>query len=272
MSGVRTLLHKVFWKISHYLQEKPRANWDWIRVQGGPLKGHWLYFDSNDGAQTLMGAGTYDAGLYDTLRVVYPDLESKVIWDVGAHCGYHSLALSTLVGKRGRVVAFEPNPHNAAWAKKNILKNEELRERIDLQELALGNEDGQARFMLGQASSVNSIGHLESLGPATGYAVSHQNLLQSTEVTLRRADSLLQEGFLRPDVIKVDIEGAEVEFLAGSKELLSQYHPLLMIEVHTVRAMFVIQGMLSDMGYSLQILDPQNQQYAEVHLVASYQT
>jgi DNA-binding NarL/FixJ family response regulator len=55
-----------------------------------------------------------------------------------------------------------------------------------------------------------------------------------------------------PDLIKIDVEGAEMKVLEGARSLLTRHKPVLIVEVHDERNYPVAQAMLSALGYALQ--------------------
>ena len=120
---------------------------DWRQVTGGPLKGHYLYLDPQATSWQLeMMTGEFDAFIYKALGS--PEhFEGAIIWDIGAHIGYHTLCFSSLVGPSGKVICFEPNHFNAERLQQNLDENRDLSRRVTLMTCALSNEDGQAPFV-----------------------------------------------------------------------------------------------------------------------------
>ena len=102
---------------------------NWVLIKEGPLKGYQIFVNKNlfDG-WTKMEYGTYDSFIYDFLST--RNLEGCIIWDVGAHFGYHTLSFANLVGAKGKVLAFEPNKHNLERLRKNINRNINLSNKI----------------------------------------------------------------------------------------------------------------------------------------------
>jgi len=58
-----------------------------------------------------------------------------------------------------------------------------------------------------------------------------------------------------PDVIKIDVEGAELQVLEGGRRLLAEHRPLLLMEIHHICQMFGVKNLLHSLGYQLSILD-----------------
>src|SRR5690606_29553624 len=64
------------------------------------------------------------------------------VLDIGAHVGYYTRRASDMVGKNGRVIAFEPNPNNHAMLKTNVGQ----RQNVTLLQVALAEEEGTAEL------------------------------------------------------------------------------------------------------------------------------
>lgn len=150
--------------------------------------------------------------------------EGDTVWDVGANIGLMSLAL--LLHAPDRLLslhAFEPEPHNAAALRRNIEANGIMGAIVH--EVALGDRTGEATLHIED----NAGGGSHSLVRKTGRAIT---------VTQQTADALAASIGM-PDVMKIDVEGAELAVLHGMRQLLSQrcvrelfieLHPTLMPE------------------------------------------
>jgi FkbM family methyltransferase len=126
------------------------------------------------------------------------------------------------VGPAGRVFAFEPLPENVRMIAHNANLN--TFRQISIQEIALGKEDGHAKFVV---SSNPNWGKLASVG-APASVVGEQ------DVRVACLDTLIREGTVpRPDLMKIDVEGAEVDVLEGAADTLSTARPILFIDLHS---------------------------------------
>jgi hypothetical protein len=86
----------------------------------------------------------------------------------------------------------------------------------------------------------------------------HYRTFEHRTVPTVRIDSLIAKGEKAPDVIKIDIEGAEYLALKGGSKLLAEKKPLLLLEVHHICLMFNIQRFLLELGYTTTLLDEAN--------------
>jgi FkbM family methyltransferase len=143
------------------------------------------------------------------------------VYDVGANVGFTAVLAAQLVGPDGLVVCFEPLPVNARQIEHNATLNHFAHVRV--WQVALGNEDGEAEFVV---SSSPTWGRLATAGFTP-------QKIGTTLVSVRRLDGLATEASLPPpDLIKMDVEGGEVDVLAGAAHLLDSARPVLVIETH----------------------------------------
>ena len=162
------------------------------------------------------------------------------VHDVGANVGFLTVIAARLVSETGTVVCFEPLEENRERIKHNVALNDFS--NVQMRCEALGAEDGTARFLL---SEMSSWGRLASAGE-----VSQQ--VGEISVPLLRLDAAIAEGVARPDLMKIDVEGAECDVLAGGREVLRARHPILLIELHGTNA--AVADTLEALGYSTVVV------------------
>lgn len=202
-----------------------------------------------------MAEGTYDEVLFRAAQS-NASLHGAVVWDVGAHIGYESLCFAALVGEAGSVVAFEPNPANAREWERNVGANPQLAGRMTLKRMALSCESGQAAFRVSEdvVSGRSSGSHLADVMPPEDPAC--YSTFGVLDVTCVRADDLVASGVLPPPaLVKIDVEGAEADVLRGAIATLQRHRPVLLLEVHHVRAMHEVDDVLRAAGYSVSLFD-----------------
>jgi FkbM family methyltransferase len=135
-------------------------------------------------------------------RLVRPGMQ---VLDVGANVGLYSLLLARLVGERGRVYSFEPEPQLCATLRENCASNGIT--NVVSFEYAAGPSNTRERF---QRAIFNSGNNRLDRGP------SHAATL---EVTVVRIDDILPVEKI--DFVKIDVQGHELGALAGMDRLLS---------------------------------------------------
>jgi len=131
------------------------------------------------------------------------------VLDVGANAGYFSLLAAGLGGPRSRIVAFEPQGRIAAMLRRTLELNAGA--GIELVEAACGDHDGRVALVTPsdpRNSGLATLRRDEVSGP-------------TAEVPLLRLDRFCAERGLAPDLMKIDVEGAEDAVLRGSETLLA---------------------------------------------------
>ena len=146
-----------------------------------------------------------------------------------------------LVGSRGIVFAFEPDPDNSSRLQENIEANSLKHVRVVTSPVWSSN----TRVFFARSSDHSSrfIGSVRT--PAVG-----------TEGFYEQAVTL--DDFAKhhpaPDFIKMDIEGGEAQALAGASELFTKAKPRLLLEVHTREAQEYSEKWLEEQGYNYEWL------------------
>lgn len=198
-----------------------------LPVRSGPLKGAWISVFS--GMRFLRG--DYDAEQVEQLLTELSP--GDVFYDVGAHIGYYSLAVARRVGAEGRVYAFEPLPLNLKLLRGHVTANRA--DNVEIVAAGVSETPGTARFDLGKGTGRGRLGEGGGL-----------------EVPLVSLDDLLARGALRPPtLIKMDVEGAELQALRGAQQLLKAYRPRIMLSVHSAQLKQDCSRLLLDAGYVL---------------------
>jgi FkbM family methyltransferase len=153
--------------------------------------------------------------------------QGDTIFDVGAHAGWISLASSQIVGSAGHVVAIEPSPALASL----IRYHREINHvpSVHVEEFAVADSCGIADFFTCNRgiSSINSLS--ES-------SVAREKPLESSieriSVRTRSLDDYCEATGLIPNLVKVDVEGAELLAIKGALSLLARHRPALILAVH----------------------------------------
>lgn len=145
-----------------------------------------------------------------------------VVYDIGANVGFLSMIAARLVGSTGAVHCFEPLPLNVESIGYNAALNHFS--NVIVHAVALADRDGTADFRVSERPTFGA------LDDAPMEVDRESGVIQ---VAVRRGDSFFSEKQLpAPAVIKMDIEGSEIAFLAGAQEMIRRNRPVLMIELH----------------------------------------
>ena len=157
----------------------------------------------------------FEAGPIDRLKEFVPS--GSLVIDVGANVGFFSLRFARWVGDGGKVISIEPEDRNYN-SLVSALEREGLLDRVEA--------------LKAVAAALPGMTHLEinPLHPADHKLSRDGTGLPVTAVTL---DELVQEkGHLRPALVKIDVQGAEMLVLKGADNILNIAGPALFIELH----------------------------------------
>ena len=141
------------------------------------------------------------------------------VLDVGTNIGFYTLTLAkALQGRNYQIHCFEPNPGTFELLEKNLEANG--LPNIHLNQIGLGKED----------STFQLVFHTKNLGTANIYQSPAAKGGQTVEIQVRPLDDYCAEqGISGVQVIKVDIEGAELDFLKGASQTLAASPKLVMM-------------------------------------------
>jgi FkbM family methyltransferase len=147
----------------------------------------------------------------------------SVVWDVGTNMGLFAFP-AALKARAGQVYGFEPDVELAA----NLLRALRLARNRHLKVVvhcfALGDQNGAASFLISRYG--RSMNKLDGVG---GW---HDYLFEVSErrsVGLLKIDTLAE--YLRPpDVVKIDVEGAEMQVLNGGAATIAKFRPVMLVE------------------------------------------
>jgi FkbM family methyltransferase len=196
------------------------------RKHEAPIVLPWHYgtrlrlFLGNDMSRQIYVAGCVEPNEFAFLdHVLEPGM---TFLDAGANDGIYTVFAAKRVGGEGTVWAFEPSGRELSRLRHNLELNQ-VTARIF--PLALADCSGQAEL---------SVGAYEHTGHNTLGAFAYQTteLERKDTVEVRRLDEVLTESPLaRLDIMKIDVEGAELRLLRGAVETLRKYRPVLLFEV-----------------------------------------
>ncbi|MCV6608365.1 MAG: FkbM family methyltransferase, partial [Campylobacterales bacterium] len=171
-----------------------------------------IYLDITESLAVLSRArGFYE---WPKQKLIYEFMpEGGVMIDIGANKGDFALIAAKKAGANGTVVAIEPDPLNSMLIRKSIEKNNY--NYMKLLTCGVSSFNGILQFFIGKESSHNSMVQMEK----------NQ---RSIEIITRTLDSIVDDLNLdRVDLIKIDVEGADVEVLTSALNTLEKYRPTL---------------------------------------------
>ena len=181
------------------------------------------------------GVNSYWLGWYELekqKKVMEIVRKNDICYDIGANVGFYTLLFSEIVKERGQVISFEPSFENVNYLKK--CKNLNNLNNVKIIEAAVAEKSGVCFFDL----SINSsVGHISPEG--------------KVEVKLISLDDFISGGAIPPEIIKIDVEGAELQVLKGSSYLLKKYHPKIFLATHGHSIHLSCIEFLQALGYKI---------------------
>jgi len=210
--------------------------WLVVPIIFGPAKGKKWIVGSADHSCWL---GIYERHeIIQFTEIVRTLPKGAVFFDFGAHSGYFSLAA---ISTNHDVVihAFEPS-FRAEFLVEHIRLNSI--KNIHLHRCAVGKEEAEVRFDGWSIIQKDSI--------------SNADLTKTISVKQISIDQEIHKGHLPyPNLIKMDIEGAERDALLGMKESISHSHPQIFLSLHTEQLKFDCLKLLEEIGYRYKQID-----------------
>jgi len=209
---------RVFWRKVQLLARRHLLRQRVIRHYV-PAIDAYMYIDLEDSgfSRTIFYRGVHEPL---TTRLVQQELAPGMrVLDVGANMGYYVLLEARAVGPQGHVYALEPVPQTFALLQRNVALNDVR--NVDLYQLALGGEDGEATmYVLDKlnwshlASRYQSSARMENLR-------SHHR--QTVQVPVRTLGTFLQEaGIDTVNFLRMDVEGYELDIVRGGLDALAR--------------------------------------------------
>ena len=143
--------------------------------------------------------------------------------DVGSHVGYLTILMAHLVGPHGHVVGFEPVPETFETLRENVRLNN--LENVQLECTAVGEQEGTLSLFCDSAQEL-------SWTPSVAAYSAPHNDLTKISVPVHSLDGYLRTSGLHPNLVKIDVEGAELAVLRGARKMLREMRPVVLVEIH----------------------------------------
>ena len=199
----------------------------YVSPEGGGLK-YWRW-----------NLGSIDPGLLRAVALLVR--VGSVVWDIGANMGLFTFSAAQRAGPSGSVLGIEPDVDNVRLLNRTRYGLPVTCGRVEILPVAVnGAERGFARLAIsGRARASNAM---------MDFGSSQMGVVREVRVVPTfRLDDLLKD-FPGPSVVKVDVEGAELEVLSGGAQLLQRFRPELVLEVSRASSERVAT-LLGNFGY-----------------------
>lgn len=200
-------------------------------------------------ANAMMHQRLGEPELHEVQRLVRP---GSIAVDVGAHFGTYSVALARLVGRRGQVISIEPVEEDALLLERGARA---LHLPITVLCCALSAGEGEAELrvpLLGGARKT-ALSSLEAITQAGDPAQTEVRVVRT-----RRLDDVLANANRPVSFLKIDVEGHELEVLAGAECTLRKHRPNILIEINNdlgVRPVEQVFERILALGYRGEFLE-----------------
>ncbi|MEN9921549.1 MAG: hypothetical protein RLZZ517_527 [Candidatus Parcubacteria bacterium] len=226
-----------------------KYNPSWKQVRNGLLSGINIYTTEGSPIDDMFEKN-HDTAMFAFIK------EGMNIFDVGAHVGYDSMCFSK-ISRTGKIVSYEPNIFNLERMKLILSKNKDLESNIIINNIALSDTQKHVDFIFtdnieGGTSSGSFTDDADTLFPKDSYE--KLGGFRRVQVKTDSLDNQIHQIGIKPDVIKIDVEGAESAVLNGAKETLKDIKPLLLIEIHSIKNMFDVYTILIEYNYKIEII------------------
>lgn len=195
----------------------------------GDVLNFQMLLDTNDTgiSRTLLQFGIKEEVSTKSFRTELQQLKGEIdgeitMLDIGANIGYYTLLEADVLGERAKIFSIEPSPRNIDILKRNVELND-FTAQVAVHQQAIGDRDGEAELYLADRSNWHSIHQIEG----------HNESINIEMVTVNK---FLSDQGLSPDsinVVRMDVEGFEVEIFQEMDQMLASETPLLVfIETH----------------------------------------
>jgi FkbM family methyltransferase len=164
----------------------------------------------------------------------------SVVWAVGANIGLFAFSAAHYAGADGRVVAFEPDTWLVEMLRRSSFIQPASSAPVEVLPMAVANQCDLRKFHLSSRSRATNA--LEGYGFAGGIREEQTVLAVTLDWCAQRRPV--------PDVIKIDVEGAELEVLIGARYILEVSRPVILCEVSSTGSPGVT-ALLKEMGYRI---------------------
>ncbi len=201
----------------------------------------------------LTGGKSHDSEIRLAKFLISNLNEQDVFFDVGAHYGYFSMLASKLVGQLGKVYSFEASPKTYEI----LVKNASDCANVISSNLAVSDSSSFLEFyeFPNLYSEYNTL-DVDQFKNESWFTNSKPTAVKIKSVTL---DKFVEQELVKPQIIKIDVEGAEYQVINGSRGYLEENAPLIVMEFLSEKrgneAHLNAEKLLRSLGYDSYIID-----------------
>jgi FkbM family methyltransferase len=172
-----------------------------------------------------------------------------VFYDIGANIGFYALIAARTVGDTGKVYAFEPIQELTETIQKNARLNKI--NHLTVVNKGVGEQTGTMQLMVSDIPEISRVVQGEGV-PVNGDGSAYREI-----PVVSIDDFVFGEKAPPPQVVMIDVEGAEFKVLRGMKRTLREHRPVILCENHWIldEMMEYCNSDLKEFGYVLQRMD-----------------
>ena len=243
------LRRPVTWACQHRLlssRVRRLFPWRWavepFTIYGDGWKCQWYPAEFDDITHSIFWSGLHDYEK-ETIPVMLDQIrQARCFIDIGANCGIY-IVLAATINPNVRIVAIEPVPKICAALTNNVRKNS-LHGRVTILNVAVGNSEEIVDFHEAEDTRMGSLS-------VRGYQGQAGRLIR---VQCRTLDSIVAELNIRPDFIKIDVEGFSDAVLSGASRLLETVRPRIVLEANPGDPCPRITKILTKYRYAMHLI------------------
>jgi FkbM family methyltransferase len=191
-----------------------------LKMLGSGSKYQWEVNDPRTAVACLVATGVYEP--IETKILQHITKRSKVVIDVGANVGYYTVELAKLLETSGELLSFEPVEATFSQLRKNVELNQ-LEKKVKTFQLGLSNSITETEIFLPKISG-SSAASLRNLHPEEEF--------ESQVIKISTLDYVVGSlGITDCNLIKIDVEGGELQVIEGGIETISKFKPIIFAEL-----------------------------------------
>jgi FkbM family methyltransferase len=217
----------------------------------------------------LSGGKTHNSEIRLAKFLVLNLLKNSNFIDIGAHFGYYSLLANKIVSK-GKILSIEASPHTFEILEQNVYKENNILPF----NIAIADKNEILEFCVFPTlySEYNTL-EKKQYENEDWFKNSKMSI---TKVQCKKGDTFLTENLIKPNFIKIDVEGAEDKVIIGFRETLTTYSPIVIMEFcNSIRgnsSHIIADNELKKLGYNayfinssgeIQIINTETKNYVD---------
>jgi len=174
----------------------------------------------------------------EKLRPIFKNFKEGVFIDIGSHIGKYTIMVANQVKNRGCVVSIEPEKENFNIINKNLKLNH-LR-NATLLNIALSSKPGIRRL------------NISMHGPGSHSFEKIKESKGCRPVKTDTLDNIVKSmNLMSVDLIKIDVEGHELDVLKGAKRTAKLFKPKIIVEIGNIKKQRKCEKMIKTFGYEI---------------------